>query len=238
VKPVVKRLCVPKCFRNNMVSFMHENFAYASQLLSHTLAARYFWKSMFSDAAEYCKTCDACQRTKIIYCHRYAPLHPLSVTDKVGTRFSMYHKVLSSTTAEGDTAVLVVVECFSGFPHLIPVKDQTVSSTACAIVQHIVHLWGENFCLYSDKAPAFTSALFAHVNTMLCIRHLNSASRTARSNGQAEALVKRLYEHLKFYVKDDYTIEQVLPIIETSLRATPHSQLLISPYETVFGCSM
>ena len=67
---------------------------------------------------------------------------------------------------------------------------------------------------------------------------MTSASRTARSNGQAEALVKRLSEHLKFYAKDDYTIEEVILIIEVNLRATPHSKLLISPYEIVFGRPM
>ena len=67
---------------------------------------------------------------------------------------------------------------------------------------------------------------------------MTSASRTARSNGQAEALVKRLSEHLKFYAKDDYTIEEVIPLIEVNLRATPHSKLLISPYEIVFGRPM
>ena len=67
---------------------------------------------------------------------------------------------------------------------------------------------------------------------------MTSASSTARSNGQTEALVKRLSEHLKFYAKDDYTIEEVIPLIEVNLRATPHSKLLISPYEIVFGRPM
>jgi len=193
---------------------------------------------MFVDAVEYCRTCDTCQMTKINYGHRYAPLHPLSVPEELGTRFSMDHKVLTRTTAAGNTAVLVIVECFSGFPYLIPVPDQTADTTARAIVKHIVPFWGIHFSLYSDKAPSFSSALFAHVNAMLEICHVTSASRTARSNGQAEALVKRLSEHLQFYAKDDYSIEEVIPVIEVNLRATPHSKLLISPYEIVFGWPM
>jgi len=172
---------------------------------------------MFADAVEYCKTCDVCQRTKINYGHRYAPLHPLSVPDEVGTRFTMDHKVLTRTTAAGN--IVVTVECFSDFAHLIPVPDQTADTTARVIVQHIVPLWEVQFSLYSDKAPSFLSALFAHVT---------SASRTARSNGKAEALVKRLSKHLKYYAKDDYTTEEVTPIIEVNLRVTPHSKLLIS----------
>ena len=205
LKLMTKRLCVPLKFRHDMISYVHDNCGhYAAQSLFHTLAARYYWKSMFADAVEYCKTCEVWQRTNINYGHRYAPLHPFLVPEEVGTRFSMDHKVLTRTTAAGNTAVLVVVECFSGFPHLTPVPDQTADTTARAIVQHI---WRVQFSLHSDKAPSFLSALFAHVNVMLGIRHVTSASRTARSNGQAEAPVKRLSEHLKFYAKDDYTTE-------------------------------
>jgi len=50
--------------------------------------------------------------------------------------------------------------------------------------------------------------------------------------------VKRLSEHLKFYAKDDYTTEEVIPIIEVNLRAMPHSKLLISPYKILFGRPM
>jgi len=116
VKPMTKRLCVPLKFRHDMISYVHDNCGhYAAQFLFHTLAARYFWKSMFADAVEYCKTCDTCQRTKINYAHRFAPLHPLSVPEEIGTRFSMDHKVLTLTTAAENTTVLVIVECFQDF---------------------------------------------------------------------------------------------------------------------------
>ena len=169
LKPMTKRLCIPLKFRHDMISYVHDNCGnYAAQSLFHTLAARYYWKSMFADAVEYGKTCDVCQRTKIHYWQRYASLHPLSVPDEVGTQFSIDHKVLTRTTTAGNTAVLVVVQCFSGFPHLIPVPDQTADTTARAIVQHIVPLWEVQFSPYSDKAPSFLSALFAHVNAMPC----------------------------------------------------------------------
>ena len=97
---------------------------------------------------------------------------------------------------------------------------------------------GIGFSLYNDKSPSFVNALFANINQLLSIRHVTSAARTARSNGLAETMVKRLSEHLKFYAKDDYTIEEVLPLIEVNLRATPHSKLAILPYEIVFARPM
>ena len=80
--------------------------------------------------------------------------------------------------------------------------------------------------------------LFSQINTLLGIRHITAAARTARSNGQTEAMVRRLCEHLKFYSKDDYSVEEVIPLIEMNLRAAPPSKLGISSYELVFGRSM
>jgi len=163
------------------------------------------------------------------------PLHPLRIPDELGSRFSMDHKILTRTTKLGNTAILFVVECFSNFAHLLPVRDTTAETTARALVNNIVPLWGIGWTLYSDKAPAFMSTLFAQVNKCLGIRHITSAARTARSNGMAEATVKRLSEHLKFYGKDNLSVEDAIPIIEINLRATSLTKVMISPYEIVFG---
>ena len=62
-----------------------------------------------------------------------------------------------------------------------------------------------------------------------------SASLNPRSNGLAEATVKRLIEHLKLYATDDLSIEAKLPLIELRMRVTSHSRLELSPFEVVFG---
>jgi len=97
----------------------------------------------------------------------------------LGSRIAIDHKILTRKTTAGNTAVLIVVECFSGYPHLIPVQDTTAQTTARALVQHVIPMWGLNFELYSDKGPSFTSALFANVNRLLGIRHVTSAAMTA-----------------------------------------------------------
>jgi len=82
LKPLIKRLCVPKCFRHEIIRYVHDNCGhYAVQNLFHTLAARYFSKSLFADTTEYCETCAVCKRVKVNFKHRYAPLHPLPVPD-------------------------------------------------------------------------------------------------------------------------------------------------------------
>jgi len=62
-----------------------------------------------------------------------------------------------------------------------------------------------------------------------------SASQAARSNGLAESVVKRVSELAKIYVNDDTDIESSLPLMEMALRATAHTQLLITPFELMHG---
>jgi len=113
LKPVITRLCMLKRFRHEILAYVHNSCGhYAAQALFHTLAARYYWKRLFSDAVAYCTTCSSCQKTKINYSHRYVPLHPLPGPDELGKRFSMDHKILTRTTKLRNTAVLVIVECF------------------------------------------------------------------------------------------------------------------------------
>ena len=57
---------------------------------------------------------------------------------------------------------------------------------------------------------------------MLNVKHRISSSLNPRSNGAAEAVVKRVSEGLKYYAENDLQIERCLPLIAMSLRATVH----------------
>ena len=70
---------------------------------------------------------------------------------------------------------------------------------------------------------------------MLGFQHRTSASRKARSNGLAEALVQRVNSLLKVYNKADEDIEEVLPMIEMALRCSNHTRFHISPFEVLYG---
>ena len=76
------------------------------------------------------------------------------------------------------------------------------------------------------------------LSTMLSFQHRTSASRNARSNGLAEALVQRVNSLLKVYNKPDEDIEQVLPLIEMALRCSNHTRFHISPFEVLYGRPM
>jgi len=115
---------------------------------------------MFSDATTYCKTCEVCQCTKINYSHYYLPLHLHTLPDEIGT-----HLVLARTTAERNIAVLVVVEAFSGYPYLTPVKDKTAVTTAKAL---ITLLSGELEVGHCIQTKVLVLSMLCSDTSMLC----------------------------------------------------------------------
>jgi len=183
LRPIMKRLCIPRRFRHDIIAFFHDKCGhYSSDMLFSSLSANFYWKSLFADADKYCKTCEICQKTKIDYKHQTVPLHPHQVPERIGSRLAVDHKVLTRTTEAGNTAVLVVVETFSGFPHFIAVKDQTTLTTARALVHHVLPWWGTNIQIVSDKGPAFTSQLFKDINELLGVTHITSGARNPRKS--------------------------------------------------------
>jgi len=116
----------------------------------------------------------------------------------------------------------------------------TALTTARDLVHNVLPYWGTEITFISDKGPAFVSQLFKHINELLGINHITSGTRNSRPNGIAEAYVKRFSEFLNIMLKTitDYTIEEVIPLIEIILRATPQSKLMLSPYQIVYGQEM
>ena len=122
---------------------------YASHSLFLIMSAKYFTKTLFSDITEYVKTCDTCQLAKRNFSTQTCTRAP-----------SACGKMVRSTLA-GNTAILVIVNNFSGWPILIPVKDM---SAACAFVKHVIAANGLCSSVSSNKGPCFMSSFFTKIN--------------------------------------------------------------------------
>jgi len=70
------------------------------------------------------------------------------------------------------------------------------------------------------------------------VKHRISASRAPRSNGLAENLIFKVSQMLKILCTNDREIDNYVPIIEFSLRATAHTKIGLTPFEICFGSRM
>ena len=239
VYPVTERLCVPKKFRYALVKYYHERFGhFAIERLFLTLFSIIYWKNMYMDITDFCQTCDTCLQAKRDYNHKTRPLNPLQVAESPFHTWAIDHQDLCRKTTEGSVAILCCVDSFSGWPILAPVPSLDAETTARVFFKEVVSRFGIPTQVSSDRGSAFMSTFFTTLMKLLNIKHRISAAKAPRSNGLAEALVKRLSDLIKIYVKNDSEIEHYLPLIEMSLRATAHTQLKLSPFQIIHGCRM
>jgi len=187
---------------------------------------------------EYIKTCDTCQKTKIPTRSPSYPLYPHQIPIRPFQTYHVDFKNLTRRTDAGNTCILVIVCAFSGLCFLIPAKDSTALTTAKIIVREIVGRYSTPSSIISDKRQHFVSHLFGYIAKMLGITHVTSGAVSPKSNGKAEEIVKRLAEGLKRFATpevDDRHVEDILPLIELSLRTTCSKNMQITPFEIVHG---
>ena len=242
LRPEYFQLCIPAVYTESLVREWHEVLGHFSTNRLHpTIITRYFWPSILIDIKNAVKTCDICQRSKILTNPVKAPLHPLPIPSRPGQMISFDHKVLTRKTDEGNTHILAFICHFSGYVTYVAVPDETAYTTARVFVREIVARTGPPEIILSDRGQGYMSKYFATVAKMLGIRHRTSAARASRTNGYAEQAIKRLNAGLKLYSTeevDDRKIELILPIIEYSLRASAASNAKVSPFEICHGFPM
>ena len=145
---------------------------------------------------------------------------------------------MTRRTQAGNTAILCIIDSFSSWPALIPVRDYSSYTTAKAFYENWITLYSVQKQIITDKGSAFVAAFFQHLAAFLNIRHISGASQVSRTNGLAENIIRKVAQMIKLYSADDTKLETVLPFIEMALRSTRHVRLKLSSYEIIFGRPM
>lgn len=130
---------------------------------------------------------------------------------------------------------LILVDAFSKWPEVIPMKSTTASHTVSKL-QELFSRFGMPETIVSDNGTQFNSSYFNNFCTQNGIIHINTPVYHASSNGQAERFVdtfKRAYAKLKGEGKSDEILHKFL----FNYRMTPNNNIVgnISPAEAIFG---
>ena len=172
------------------------NYAGGRTLAHRAHTQGYYWQTMKSDAADYVKKCDPCQRISPILKSPVQDLVSISSPwpfaqwgiDIVGP--------LPLAPAQ-KKLLLVATDYFSKWIEadaFVSIKDRDVTQF---IWKNIVCRFGIPRSIVSDNGPQFNSRVYRDFCQELKIRNLYSTPRYPQSNGQAEASNKTLLTALK-----------------------------------------
>jgi len=234
----VKVLWVPPAFRRETLRAFH-NTPLAAHPSGQKMYARMrfqvAWKGMKKDVLDYAKRCNICQKNRFglrerpEFQSRGKPMRPMQ-------RISMDIFSLEGVRAPGPANVLVMVDEFTRFAEVYPIKNMEAETIADKLVEEFICRYGIPEEILTDRGANFMSDLFLELCRQLKIRKLNTTAYHPETNGANERMHGTLYTILRASTKlEGRDWKRQLPIAMFVYRTTIHKSIGISPHQALYG---
>ena len=144
------------------------------------LLKSYFWPGLKSDISQFCKSCRVCSLVKPKYIN--AHLKPYLLDSPMQLIAADYVGLLPVSV--GYRYMLVIVDGFSRFPEVYPVRDLSVP-TLINSFRDFFSRYGFPDALITDRGTQFQSREFQEYLSRFHIKKLSTTSYISSSNGIA-----------------------------------------------------
>jgi len=200
--------------------------------------ATFYRPKMDENITEYIRSCDVCQRNKVMRHKTFGLLEPLEVPMGPWTAISV-DLIVGLPKSNGYTKIWVIVDRFSKMTHFIPLStEEHIKELALTFVKTVWRLYGLPESIVSDRDTRFTSQFSTSLMQLLQVKLNRSTAFHPESDGQTERDNQTLEQYLRSYCsyqQDDWV--SVLPFAEHAYNTSMSESTKASPFEINHGCS-
>ena len=238
-------IVTPSTLKRSVLCWAHDRVHHggAKLLLRVTQQARFWWIGIRKDIRAYLDTCDACQRVS-----KGRNNAKRSGSIKTSSRTRPFELVSIDIcgplpeTQSGNRYILSMIDKFSRFCMLVPIKDQR-TITVVKAYQKWLNLFGPPKNLLSDNGTQFTSQIFNTFTSQTSTTQHFSTPYFPECNGQVERLHRWIKERLSLisidagvnFIDGDDNWDDYIGIIQHSYNSTPNTMTKYSPNKIIFG---
>ena len=188
--------------------------------------------SLGAVVADVCTSCFVCQQYKTASQMVSPPVQRLQMSRP----FEMIAADLVQLpkTHQGCVACLVVVDHFTKWATLVPIKNKRADTVSSALEHRVIpSLSRRPEKILTDNGPEFVSELFNRVLSKYDIQHIYSTPYKPSSNGAVERLNRTVIEMLRCVVKDNANWDDFLSHDVVVYNNSFHSAIGMSPSECI-----
>lgn len=201
----------------------------------HRIRANYYWSNMKDDIQYFIQQCLQCKLKKLT---RVPTRQPMAITDTPGTSFEKCAMDLVGpfpVTSNGNKYILTLQDLLTKYTIAVPIPDQSASTTAEALVNHMICIFGTPKAVLSDQGRNFISALLKHVAKLFHIKQYRTTAFNPKSNGSLERSHQILVDFIKQFVTSNEEWDRWLNLYMFSYNTSVHKATKRTPHELVFG---
>jgi len=233
------RIFIPNDMRNSVLEQYHgKGVHFGIRRTSDLIKPHFFWPKMDQDISNFVKDCDFCSRAKWSESTASTPFQSMPATERPFKRICIDYAGPFKQSARGNTYFLTIVDDFSRFLKLFPVRDCTAATTIRCL-QDLFANEGLPEEIMSDNGTHFTSnsmVMFLQENN---IKHIKTAPYHPSANGMAERSVRTVKNLIRSDILErlgtDGSWDSNLLKIQAAYNSTPHSITGQSPFSLARG---
>ena len=185
------RPLVPPTLRKKFFKMIHGLNHPSARSTVRLMTSKFVWHGISKDVREWVRSCDRCQRSKVIR-HVESGINQFPSPKR---RFSHIHvDVVGPLPTSNDCRYLfTVIDRSTRWPEAVPMQEATSKSCAEAFLNNWISRFGVPEFITSDRGTTFTSDLWKNLARLMGCR-LNF---TTAFNPESNGMVERFHRSLK-----------------------------------------
>ena len=183
---------------------------------------RFYWPTLFRDVADFCRSCDQCQKAGHRRVRRVTMM-PLPVITEPFDRIAMDIVGPLPRSRAGHRYILVVCDYATRYPEAVAMRSIDAEHVAEELVRIFARV-GLPREILTDQGTNFTSELLEEIYHLLHIGSLRTSSYHPQTDGLVERFNGTLKEMLrKCATQDGKDWDKLLPYVLFVYREAPMS---------------
>jgi cleavage and polyadenylation specificity factor subunit 1 len=194
------------------------------------------WTTMRKDVTTFIRKCPCCQKMALL--KQQIATRPFTTAS-----YGLHDQVSIDTigplpkSADGNKYILTIIDTFSRWVELVPIKDTGSETAAKAILQYIGR-YGAPSSFLTDNGSQFVNKTVKDLLALVEIEHCTIHPYSHEENGIVERANKEVMRHLRDIIYDarvESDWSTYVPLVQRIMNSQVHSKTGLAPMELVWG---